>query len=65
MAVLFDDLKWRFDTPANAVIEVSLMRLGVPAFYVTMLNDIDMHSANKPTVTAAGLTLDLASSLRN
>ena len=27
-----------------------------------MLNDIDMHSA-KPTVTAAGLTLDLASHL--
>ena len=38
------------------------MRLGVPAFYVTMLNDIDMHSA-KSTVTAAGLTLDLASHL--
>ena len=36
--------------------------LGVPAFYATMLNDIDMHSA-KSTVTAAGLTLDLASHL--
>ena len=52
MAVLLDDLKWCFDTPANAVIELALMRLGVPAFYVTMLNDIDMHSA-KSTVTAA------------
>ena len=62
MAVLLDDLKWCFDTPANAVIELALMLLGVPAFYVTMLNDIDMHSA-KSTVTAAGLTVDLASHL--
>ena len=62
MAVLLDDLKWCFDTPANAVIELVLMRLGVPAFYVTMLNEIDMHSA-KSTVTAAGLTVDLASHL--
>ena len=62
MAVLLDDLKWCFDTPANAAIELALMRLGVPAFYVTMLNDIDMHSV-KSTVTAAGLTLDLASHL--
>ena len=29
MAVLLDDLKWCFDTPANAAIELSLMRLGV------------------------------------
>ena len=62
MAVLLDDLKWCFDTPANPVIELALMRLGVPAFYATMLNDIDMHSA-KSTGTAAGLTLDLASHL--
>ena len=62
MAVLLDGLKWCFDTPANAVIELALMRLGVPAFYVTMLNDIDMHSV-KSTVTAAGLTVDLASHL--
>ena len=60
MAVLLDDLKWCFDTPANTVIELALMRLGVPAFYYTLLNDIDMHSV-KTTVTAAGLTLDLAS----
>ena len=38
------------------------MRLGVPNFYATMLNDIDMHS-DKSTITAAGLTLDLASHL--
>ena len=25
------------------VIELALMRLGVPAFYVTMLNDIDVR----------------------
>ena len=62
MAVLLDDLKWCFDTPANAAIELSLMRLGVPAFYVTMLNDIDIHSV-KSTVTAAGLTVDLAGHL--
>ena len=62
MTVLLGDLNWCFDTPANAAIELALMRLGVPAFYVTMLNDIDMHSA-KSTVTAAGLTLELASHL--
>ena len=61
MAVLFDDLKWCFDTPAKPVIELALMRLGVPAFYATMPNDIDMHST-KATVTASGLTLDLAKS---
>ena len=38
MAVLLDDLMWFFDTPANPVIELALMRLGVPAFYATMLN---------------------------
>ena len=62
MAVLLDDLKWCSDTPVNPAIELELMRLGVPAFYATMLNDIDMHSA-KSTVTTAGLTLDLASHL--
>ena len=62
MTVLLDDLKWCFDTPANPVIEFSLMRLSVPAFYATMLNDIVMHSA-KSTVTATGPTLDLASHL--
>ena len=52
MAVLLGDLKWCFDTPANPIIELSLVRLGVPAFYATMLNDIDMHSA-KPNSTSA------------
>ena len=28
---LLDDLKWCFDTPASNVIELGLMRLGVPA----------------------------------
>ena len=52
MAVLLDDLKWCFDTPANAAIELALMRLGVPAFYVTMLNDMDMHSAKSSPSTS-------------
>ena len=29
---LLDDPKWSFDTPASTVIELGLMRLGVPAF---------------------------------
>ena len=62
MVVLLGNLKWCFDIPANAVIELSLMRLGVPAFYVTMINGIDMHS-DKSTITAAGLTADLAGHL--
>ena len=62
MSVLLDDLKWCFDTPANTVIELALMRLGVPAFYSSLLNDIDAHSV-KSTVTAAGLTLDIAGHL--
>ena len=48
MAVLLDDLKWFFDTPANSVIELAFMRLGVPAFYATMRNDIDMHTPPSP-----------------
>ena len=59
MAVLLDDLRGGFDTPVNPVVELAFMRLGVPAFYDAMLNDANMHSA-KSTVTAAGLTLDLA-----
>ena len=62
MAVLLGDLKWCFDTPVNPVIELALMRLGAPAFYATILNDIDMHSV-KSTVTATGLALDLAGHL--
>ena len=48
MAVLLDDLKWCLDTPANPVVELALMRLGVPAFYATMRNDIDMHTPPSP-----------------
>ena len=62
MAVLLGDFKWCFDTPANPVVEFALMRLWVPAFYATMLNDIDTRSA-KSTATAAGLTIDLANHL--
>ena len=62
MAVLRDYLKWCFDTPANPVIELALIRLGVSAFHATMLNGIDMQST-KSTVTAAGLALDLAGHL--
>ena len=57
-AALLDDLKWCFDTPARTVVELALMRLGVPSYYYEMLEDIDLHSA-KTTVTAAGLTCDL------
>ena len=30
-AALLGDLKWRFDTPDRAVVELELMRLGVPS----------------------------------
>ena len=33
LAVLLDDLRWCFDTPANTMIELALLRLGVPEFY--------------------------------
>jgi hypothetical protein len=57
-AALLDDLKWCFVTPARTIVELALMRLGVPSYYYEMLEDIDLHSA-KATVTAAGLTCDL------
>ena len=57
-AALLDDLKWCFDTPARTIVELALMRLGVPSYYYEMLEDIDLHSA-KTTVTAAGLTCEL------
>ena len=56
-AALLDDLKWCFDTPARTIVELALMRLGVPSYYYEMLEDIDLHSA-KTTVTAAGLTCE-------
>ena len=53
MSALLDDLKWCFDTPAHTVIELALMRLGVPAFYVSMLSDIDVHCV-RSTVDSDG-----------
>ena len=46
MAVLLGDLKWCFDTLANPVIELALMRLGAPAFYATMPNDIALRQVH-------------------
>ena len=37
-STLLGDVKWCFDTPASTVIELALMRLGVPEFYVNLLN---------------------------
>ena len=56
---LLDDLKWCFDTPASTVIELGLMRLGVPAFYANLMADLDVHMV-RSTVTASGTTVDLA-----
>ena len=49
------DLKWCFDTPASTVIELGLMRLGVPDFYTNLLRDIDVHIV-RSTITAHGTT---------
>ena len=59
LSALLDDLKWCFDTPASTVVELALRRLGVPMFYINMLNDNDLHSV-KSTVTANGNTFDIA-----
>ena len=56
---LLDDLKWCFDTPASTVIELGLMRLGVPAFYADLMADLDVHMV-RSTVTANGTTVGLA-----
>ena len=58
LVAFLDDLKWCFDMPAQVVIELALLRLGVPDFYFNMLDDIDVHTA-KTTITAAGITADL------
>ena len=58
LVAFLDDLKWCFDMPAQVVIELALLRLGVPDFYYNMLDDIDIHTA-KTTITAAGITADL------
>ena len=56
---LLDDPKWCFDTPASTVIELGLMRLGVPAFYANLMADLDVHMV-RSTVTANGTTVGLA-----
>ena len=58
-SALLDDLKWCFHTPASTVIELGLMRLGVPDFYTNMLRDIDVHIA-RSTITAHSTTVDIA-----
>jgi hypothetical protein len=59
LSALLGDLKWCVDTPAQTVIEMALMRLGVPAFYASMLSDIDVHCA-RSTVTAHDTTVGIA-----
>ena len=58
LVAFLDDLKWCFDKPAQVVIELALLRLAVPDFYHSMLDDIDVYTA-KTTITAAGITADL------
>ena len=40
------------------VIEPALLRLAVPGFYHSVLDDIDIHTA-KTAITTAGITADL------
>ena len=56
---LLDDLKWCFYTPASTVIELGLVRHGVPAFYANLTADLDVHMV-RSTVTASGTTVGLA-----
>jgi hypothetical protein len=39
-------------------IEPALLRLAVPGFYHSVLDDIDIHTA-KTAITTAGITADL------
>jgi hypothetical protein len=41
------DLKWCFVIPAQVVIELVLLRLGVSAFYNGMLDDTEVHNAKR------------------
>ena len=59
LPTLLDDLKWCFGTSTQTVVKLALMRLGVPAFYASMLSDTDVHCA-RSTVTAHGTTIDIA-----
>ena len=56
---MLDDLEWCFDTPASTVIELGLMRLGVPAYYANLMADLDVHMV-RSTVAASGTTVGLA-----
>ena len=56
---MLDDLEWCFDTPASTVIELGLMRLGVPALYANLMADLDVHTI-RSTVPASGTTVGLA-----
>ena len=58
MAALFDDLAWAFDTPPRAVIELALARLGVPAYFIRLLRDIDNH-ARRDTVLAGATAWEI------
>ena len=58
-STLLGDLKWCFDTPASTVIEMGLMRLGVPEFDTNLLHDIDVRVV-RSTITAHGTTVDIA-----
>jgi hypothetical protein len=42
-AALLGDLKWCFDTTARTIVELGLMRLGMPSYYYEMLEDIDLR----------------------
>ena len=59
LSSLLDDLKRCVDTPASTVIELALMRLGVPEFYINLLRDTDVHIV-RSTTTAHGTTVDIA-----
>ena len=59
-STLLGDVKWCFDTPASTVIELALMRLGVPEFYVNLLNGrshctLGDHGSHGATVAITGL----------
>ena len=59
VAVLYDDLKWAFDTPARTVIDLAARRMGVPQEFMQLLEDIDSRSV-QTTILAAGLAMNLS-----
>ena len=58
-AVLYDDLKWAFDTPARTVLDLAARRMGVPEQFMQLLEDIDSRSV-QTTILSAGLAMDLS-----